>query len=154
MAENQKKLVSFTPRMIEMLQALKDKRGFMSDPEVVRCAISEMYGRTFPAYSSTPRKRLTPEQQVQEDEQKKVAQQKRTTGEKRSICMRLAGKFKENDNDNVMCHYYTYSLKKRYKQEVSIEMLNEDMIKTQYQPSKTKVLALQAAHKVDYKVKK
>ena len=149
MPENPKKLMSFTPRMLEMISSLRAKRGLMTDQEVIRFAISDMYGRAFPAYSTAPKKRLTPEQQIKAEGQKKEAQQEMLTEEKKAICEKLGGNL-EKDGENTVCHYYTYSMKKRYLQEVSLEMLDDDMIKTQYQPNKQKVLALQKAKKVDY----
>lgn len=69
--------------------------------------------------------------------------------DKNVICGKLGGKIK-NIGGALICEYYTYTYKQRYKQQVELGALTEELVGLQYHPSREKVEALQAQGKTEY----
>ncbi len=148
------KLISITasPRLQEMVQDIKDRRGYSTTTQVFTQGVVELYTRLYPAYMAEKKSALTPKararEAVEEKEEKKLIAQEKLV----DFCTELGGNVKTDGGGVKVCYYYNYANDKRYEQETPLEMLSEDLLKTQYEPSKTKVVQLQKDGKVDYKL--
>lgn len=131
MLDNTKKVITFNPRMREMIKQLRETQGYMSDSAVIHNAIIRMHSKEFPMYaqlkSSTSERKMT----VEED--------------RMHICNLLEGKIVGSK-----CVFFNYSGKKRFLQELPLSIMSDDLFKTQYQPSREKVDQLRKDKKVDY----
>jgi len=148
--KNTAKSINFNEKLVEMVDQIMQKKGYTTFTMVVHQAIIEMHGRVFKDYvmqrqdtsieAVHERKKKLKELKEQEKEQKLL-----------DIAEALGGEILEFP-DGKYCKYYTYTGKARYPVEVPITALSADMIKTQYSPSKEKVMKLQEQGKVDYEV--
>lgn len=122
--------------------------GYLNDSEVVRVAIMNLYNQAFRSDSNQSGgpiqiERKKPGRPSKTDDEKREEKKK----EKQSICEQLGGEVKGDT-----CHYYTYSLRDRFEQEVPVSVLNDSHLNNQYDPSKEEIKALQKAGKVNYRV--
>lgn len=145
-----KKLITFTSRMVEMIEEIQEAKGYMSFSAVVHAAIVEMYTKTFPAYNR-PFSGETGTDRVKRKDEEKKAKEDIVREELLAIADELGGEL-ITENGKEVVRYFTYSKKKRYAQEVSLALLSQDLLKTQYAPDKATVLRLQKEGKVDYEV--
>lgn len=131
--------------MEEMLQELKAAYGYMSISAVIQQAVIEMHSKKFPSYSNTSKLRVGDKTNIEEE--KKERDKKKLV----AICGALGGKIVESPGGGKqVCEYYTYDGRNRYSQTSPLDMLNEDMLVSQYQPSREKVEKLQKEGKVNY----
>lgn len=138
----QRRTVTFTEPAIKMIEDLMHRKGYRSVPQLIHQAIVEMHNRTFPAYSigkQSAKEML--EIKRTEEEMKKTAELEA----QKKICKDLEGTIVGD-----VCHYYTYLSTKRFPNKVSLNLLTERMVETQYQPNKQRVLKYQEDGKTNY----
>lgn len=150
MAKSKRKMISFSERTEQMVNELMRFKGLFSFSSAVHTAIAESYMKTFPPHARNHNILPTQDKEVKykiaKDNKDKVARNKCLT-----ICNQLEGEVSVNEKTQTeYCGYYTHFLTKRYKQSVPLLQVTEDILKTQYQPSKEKVLQLQKEKKTDY----
>lgn len=143
------KTLRFTERMVEMVEELKEARGYATFSSVVYTAIAELHSKTFPAYRKMGTTVKSPEEKERDLVGRKRAKEQIRIEEREAVCKLLDGKIADEGGTKV-CVFYNYINKKRYLQKVALAQLSEDLIKTQYQPSKEKVERLQKEKKTDY----
>lgn len=141
------KTLRFTERMIQMVEEIKEMRGYMTFSSVIYSAVADLHSKTFPAYKHVPYKNQ--EEREREKMAKVRTREKIIAGEKEHICEMLEGKIIDKGGSKV-CEFFNYSSKKRYPQKIALAQLSEDLVKTQYQPSREKVEQLRRAGLVDY----
>lgn len=144
--KNIPKLVTFTPKMAEMIDEIQEKKGYISFSAVIHQAVIELHKGYFPAYVQKDSSAIGKMKRKDEEKKAKIELHNESLI---GICEELGGKIKDK-NGTPICTYYTYSHKKRYEQSIPVEQLTEDLPKNQYSPSKAKVEQLQKAKKVDY----
>ena len=124
-----------TPRQREMILALIERDGYRNATTLFDTALISLYNKSFPVYMAAKPKSLKgPEAD------KKLSRQ-------REIVEALNGKVNE---DTGMCTYFIYDGRTRHETEVSLAHMTEDLIETQYLPSKEVVEKLQEQGEVDY----
>lgn len=146
----ERKSISFTGRMLEMIDEIKSSKGYVSLSSVVQQAVVQMHSKTFPTYV-IPRKDNSPEARLERKDEMKRLKEEKALEKQIGICEDLGGKVSEKA-DGFVCTYFTYTGKKRFRQDVPLAMVSNDLIKIQYHPSKEKVLKLQEEGKVDYEI--
>lgn len=153
--------ISFTHKNIEQLNAIQEELGLASMSETVRSCIHATYSKTFPSYArdkATPttkqvEKLLTPQLSKTEQRQRKAEQEKANRlATAIMVCENeLNGLVATDENDNpIMCAYFQYDGRRRYKQEIDIMSVTPELVQTQYLPSKERVMQLQKDGNVDY----
>lgn len=146
-----KRNISFKPRMIQMLDELAKFKGYPSTSAVIHHAIIDLHNRTFPAYKqSVTRSPLTAKDRKRKIQEEAEAREDMETERQEDIAGRLGGHIVVNRTGGKVCKYFTYTGKSRYLQEVPVSMLTEDLVATQYQPSKEAVEKYQREGKTDY----
>lgn len=136
--------------MVEMVDELMERKGYMFFSGVIHQAVIDMYSKAFPSYVREPAARETPGEKVRRKAEQKEAAAAQAREGQLAIVEQLGGTVVTKDGGNEMARYYTYTGKKRFEQEVALDQISSDLVKTQYFPSKEKVLALQAEGKTDY----
>ncbi len=136
-----KKVISFTSRMVEMVDEIREEKGYMSFSSVVHQAIVDMHKSLFPAYAY-PRKDNSPEAKIKRKREEKEAKEADALQEKEHICRELDGEIVEQAGGGKVCKYFTYYHTKKYPQTVPMEMVSVDLVKTQYEPDKKRVMKL------------
>lgn len=138
-----KLLVSFNDETAKMLEEIQARTGSPSSNAAVNFAIFEAHRALFPSYlagkGTGGRSKGQKEQERRAEEQQELLE----------ICKELEGTL-EGEGANKICVYYTYNLRKRYEQRVSLDLLTKEMISGQYQPSKKAVLKLKEEGKTDW----
>ena len=133
--------------MNAMLTRLRDDRVDTSFSETIRECIRALYTKTYPEYKE---KITLSTKTILTDEQKetmeKLQAQKVKTKQKQ-ICLLLGGKMNKEETE---CTYYVYDEKLRFEQTVPLSTLNENMVETQYTPSRERVKELQDKKQVLY----
>ncbi len=144
-----RKSMMFKEEMLDMISKIQSKNALPSFTAAVHFAVASMYAKDNPAYMAL-KANETPEERVARKKAEKEAKENMFREDQLAILEELGGKL-ETKEGNEVCVYYTYSGKKRFEQTVSLNMLSSDLVKTQYQPNRTKVEELQAQGKTDYK---
>ena len=144
-----KKLITFTDRLVEMVQELENHKGFPSFSAVVHSAIIEMHSKTFPGYVRPLAKDENPADRLKRKQRDNEVKKEMVRADALAVVEHLAGSVVV-ESGKEFCVYFTYAGRKRFEQKIPIEMLSTDLVKTQHQPSKDKVLQLQKEGKVDY----
>lgn len=153
--------ISFTHKNIEQLNAIQEELGLASMSETVRSCIHATYSKTFPSYqrdkatatAKPVEKLLTPQLSKTEQRQRKAEQEKANRlATAVMVCENeLNGLVATDENDNpIMCAYFQYDGRRRYKQEIDIMSVTPELVQTQYLPSKERVMQLQKDGNVDY----
>jgi hypothetical protein len=127
-----------------MLVDIQARAGLKSLNGAVNFCIFEAHRGLFPAYMKTQRKGLSRTRAERREENRTQEEE-----DQHAICEELGGKI-EGEGPSKVCIYHTYQLRKRYEQRVSLGMLNDEMIRHQYDPSKEQVLKLKEAGKCDW----
>ena len=134
-----------------MVDRFINERGFDTVSEVIKQSIRVYYAKEFPAYveskASIPR---TPEARAENEIRKREHKDKLVKDRLLAIAEKLGGTVDKNDGGNLVCRYFTYDRKNRYEQELPLDFLTEDLIETQYSPSREDVEKRQAEGKVNY----
>lgn len=141
-----RQLISFPDRLAEMIAELKDERGYASTTSLVHSAIIDMHSRAFPNYMRKP---TTGADRLRANKDLAGAKLEEAEATFIGLSDLLGGKVIV-EGGKKFCVYFTYTGKKRFEQKVPLELLSSDLVKTQYQPSKDKVLKLQKEGKCDY----
>lgn len=151
--------ISFTKKNVQQLSEIQEELGLASMSETIRACVHATYSKTFPNYT----RQGTAMKQVDEETGNKLSKteikQRKDAQEKANriatainVCENeLGGVVATDENDNpIMCAYYQYDGRRRWKQEVDIESVNPSLVETQYLPNKDRVLQLQKDGNVDY----
>lgn len=140
-------------RLAEMIQQIKEDKGFLSEAEAIRHAIVVTHRKYFPSYSKSAPDIKSAEDKEREKKERKEAKKRVKEKEYTRICEDvLGGEVIEKEGGKKVCKYFTYKLTDRFAKEVPIEMVREDLADTQYSPSKEKVQELIAKGKVNYEI--
>lgn len=152
--------ISFTQKNLEQLKAIEDELGLTSISETVRACIHVMYSKTFPNYTRDNRVgALKADSKPVEQISKTEKRQRQAEQDKANriataigICENeLGGVVATDENDNpIMCAYFQYDGRRRYKQEIDIMSVTPELVNTQYLPNKERVMQLQKDGNVDY----
>ena len=141
-----------TGRMLDMIDEVTDIYGYGSVSAVIRQAIIDMHTRAFKYKGVVPSKKRSDRtaEEVFEDE-KAQKELKADVYEQQLLDMakQLEGEIIERSGIKY-CIYHTYVQRTRYKQELPLSKISRDLVDTQYQPSKEKVMALRDQGKTDY----
>jgi len=140
-----KRLLTLTDTMDKMITEIMNKKGYPSISSVIHQGVIDLHTKIFPAYVMEKKKKITPEQKFLKDKEDKDERERLIKAEKKDICRELGGKVRDG-----MCIYFTYINGKRYQQENALLHLSKEIITTQYQPSKEKVMRLREEGKVNY----
>ena len=137
--------------LINMVERFMRERGFDTISEVVKQSLRSFYAKEFPAYieakASVPR---TLEDKIDYEERKKKAKEDAEEKRLREIADKLEGVVEKNANGNLVCRYFTYDKKNRYEQEIPLHFLEEDLVASQYSPSREDVEKRQKSGNVNY----
>ena len=161
--EKKTELIRFTHSMTaknrEQLQAIQDELGLTSESEAIRTCIHFRYEKLFPNYARTGGIKLDQDQEIKEskvDKKKREALQIKANkiATAINICENdLNGAVAYDENGNaVMCAFFQYDGRRRWKQEVDINSVTTDLSSNQYLPNKERVMTLQAKGAIDYVV--
>jgi len=143
----------FNEDILAMIERFMSEKGFDTTSEVVKQAIRGMYTKEFPAYVEAKRQGpVTPEEKAQYEQDKKEAKIKLEEKRLMGICEALGGKVEKGESGNMVCKYFQYDKNNRYENELPIAFLSEDLLESQYSPSKEDVERRQKAGKVNYKL--
>lgn len=134
-----KKNLTFSERSIEMVEEIKDVKGYASFSATVHQGIAELHAKVFPAYARAPKEAKTPSEKAKEKVALREAEIQIVMEKQAKICTSLGGKVVEGDNGLQLCQYFTYNFKVKHEQQVLLDQLSTDLIKTQYHPSKARV---------------
>lgn len=136
-----RKTLAFSERLIDMVQEIRELKGYPTFSSVIHQAIIELHSKHFPAYARVPKEVRTPKEKAQEKVAIKTAQEQIAREDLIKICNKLGGEIigMEGDAREPVCRYFTYNFKNKYEQEVPIDQLSADLIKNQYHPSKQRV---------------
>jgi len=122
------------PIVTEMMEKLKEKRGYGTNAECIRAAIVDHYESYFKEYGkdalSIKQPKLTKEQKLEE--------------KAHAICMELNGDVITNANGNKACEYKIYEkvnpkLVNTFGSTIPFDMLTQDHITNQYSPNRQEV---------------
>jgi hypothetical protein len=159
--------ISLTPKGIEQIEAIQDELGYASISEAVRGCIAMVYNDTFPRYIRQKREAQERRTEKLKEKKESVAEEAEPTTTPETakqtkeaqalatavhICeVELNGVVGEDDNGRpATCAYFQYEGRRRYEQEIAIDFVTADLVSSQYNPSKDRVLQLQADGNVDY----
>lgn len=168
--------ISLTPKGVEQIEAIQEELGYASVAEAVRGCISIIYTKTFPqatrmskANKKEKLQKVVEERKAQDEfeelsrvEQERIEQERKVEAKKTqtaqaqqiaiNVCeQELNGVVGEDEDGNpTVCAYFQYDGRRRYNQEIPIEFITADLVKTQYTPNKDRVLQLQRDGHVDY----
>lgn len=145
-----RKNMVFTERTVEMAEEIKRVRGYHSFSAVLQQGVVELYSKCFPSYSTPGKHMASTKDRLRMKAEEKEARQEAVLQEKMAVAKLLEGQVIEMPGIGLVCKYYTYSGPKRYEQQVSINFLTEDLLQSQYFPSREKVEYLQKNGKTDY----
>jgi len=110
MSNNIKKLITFSPESVKQLEAIKDKRGFLSTGEAMRSCIAEIFRKEFPMYVKEPTVKLTIDQKAEREAElqlkTKQAKADKYINEGKAFCDILEGQVIDN-----YCHWKSYELR-------------------------------------------
>jgi hypothetical protein len=135
--------VRISARACEMLDNLKEDTGALSESEIIRLAIHQLYLKHHKSYIPTT---LVKSSTKAETPKEKLTQVQKIEKEQFDICYALEGEIVEK-NGAKNCKYKTYelinpSLVESYENQVPFSMLERHLIQTQYSPSKDECLKL------------
>jgi Arc/MetJ-type ribon-helix-helix transcriptional regulator len=143
--------IIFNKEILAMVERFIKEKGYDTTSEVVKQAVRALYTKEFPAYvearQSVPK---SIEDKIDYEDRKKMVKEKKEEDRCVEICKALGGTIELNDGGNKVCKYFTYDKKNRYEQELPLLFLTEDLIASQYSPSREDVERRQAEGKVNY----
>ncbi len=138
-----------TTRLEEMVEDLIKAKGYATFSSLLHSAIMDLHSKTFPVYLRTLARDEDTESRIKRKMDDKEVRKNFVLNERKEIAEKLGGNIITN-GDKEVCVYYTYSGKKRFEQIIPLSLMSEDLLKTQYQPSKEKVMQLIRDKKVEY----
>jgi len=127
-----------------MLQEIMKRTSSPSMSAAINLAIFEAHRSFFPAYMQKGTKGLGSSRAARLHDERKEEE-----AEQIGICKSLEGSI-EGQGENKVCTYFTYNLRKRYQQRMSLGVLTVEMVAGQYQPNKEVVMKLKEAGKCDW----
>jgi hypothetical protein len=138
--------------LIEIMQKIKQDNHYNSETAVVIEAVMSLHRKLNPSYvaSRSAGSGRTPEERAKM--QMDIAEHKKKTAEDKllAIAEKLGGEILVDGNGDKYVKYYTYDKKNRYEQQLTLEMMNEELVASQYFPSKEDVLERQKKGEVNY----
>lgn len=143
--------IIFNKEIQGMIERFVNEKGYDTTSEVVKQAVRYLYAKEFPAYVDAKREiPKTMEDKVDYEDKKKAFKEKKEEERLVKICSALGGEMKVNEGGNKVCIYFTYDRKNRYEQELPLSFLTDDLLASQYSPSKEDVERRQQEGKVNY----
>jgi hypothetical protein len=129
------------PIILEMIEKLKEKRGYGTSAECLRAAIVEHYETYFKEYGRDNLGSLNPNS----IKLPKLTKAQKEEKQQHEICMILDGTVETNEAGFKSCTYDIHEkvnpkLVNHFKQTLPFGMLTKDTIARQYSPSKEEVL--------------
>lgn len=122
-------------RTAQMIEEIKVEKGFTTATQVFIAAIAELHRKALPAYAQGFRGPSEP----------KLSKEESSRREGLRICKELDGRV-----DGNHCVYYKYAGKARYEQKIPLNLLSDEMVRTQYSPNRARIEELRAAKMTDY----
>lgn len=141
--------ISLNPQIQEMVEKLIENKGYDTLAEVIKSGIRMLYAKEFPAYVDA-RRTKTPEEVLEGQEKKKQLKEESAKAKYVAICEALNGEIKTDEFGNEVCIWYTYDRNNRFEQTLPLSHMSEDLIASQYSPSKEDVEKRQKQGKVNY----
>ncbi len=135
-----RKHFNFTDIMLERIDDIRLKYGFPNLSVTINYIIAENYKREFKDYVMV--KKI-------DDEEKNTVKKQDTHDKQSAVCLSLEGEIIDKAG-TAYCVYHTYNRKNRYKQEIPLADITEDLLNMQYFPSKEKVEELEKEGNVNY----
>ena len=119
---------------------------------VVELAINQLYNKTFPAYVAARNIAVAKTPEDRAEQQMEIARVKKQKEEEEllAIATALGGKIITNDSGNKMVEFHNYDKNSRYLQKLPLRMMNEELVKDQYFPSREDIEKRQVEGKVNY----
>lgn len=143
--------IIFNKEILAMVERFIKEKGYDTTSEVVKQAIRAFYAKEFPAYVDAKREvPKTLEDKLDYEDRKKALKEQNEEKRMMTICEALGGTVETNDGGNKVCRYFTYDKKNRYEQELPLSFLTEDLLSSQYSPSREDVERRQKEGKVNY----
>lgn len=148
-----RKNIVLTERVDEMVEKIKQEKGLKSFVSVIELAIDVLYSKTFKDYvmQRSISGKKTPEERAEEQLRIVEIKKQKVKDVQLDILTRLGGRLNTQSGSDI-AEYMVYDRKNRFLQEVPLTMLNEDMVKDQYFPSREDVEARQKKGEVNYDV--
>lgn len=127
--------------IVDKIQQIKENRGANTATAIVIQAIDEYHKKTFKDYviARMPTMPKTPEDKA--ETQMRITEIKREKREAKQmeIVEKLEGTIIDDGAGNKYCHWYIYDKNTRYQQQLPLEQLTDDLIDSQYHPSRAEV---------------
>lgn len=143
--------IVFNEDIQAMVTRFQTEKGFDTVSEVVKQAVRVMYAKEFPNYVEAKRAvPKSPEEKADYERRKREQNEKEEEERYLKIVEALGGTVRTNDGGNKVCVWYTYDKKNRYENELPLTFLTEDLIASQYSPSKEDIEKRQKEGKVNY----
>lgn len=138
--------------LVEVIKKLKKDNHYNSETAVIIEAVMSLNRKLNPGYvvSRAETRAKTPEQKLDEEDERKRIKKQREEDAQMVIVNALEGRVSIGAGGGKVVKYYTYDRKNRYQQQLPIDMMSEDLIASQYFPTKEDVLARQAKGEVNY----
>lgn len=149
-----RKTFLFSPSLVQMIKELQDKTKQNSATAVVIEAINTLNRKINPSYVTqrTLTVAKTPEDRA--EQQMEIARIKKEKEEEvlLDIANRLEGHVTINESGHKTVRFFNYDKGRRDEQTLPLRMMNEELVKDQYYPSREEVEKRQAEGKTTYKV--
>lgn len=144
MTKKQKVLLHVPLEMIEMVNKIKEKKVFISNSAVWFQALREYNDAVFKDYleekrSRSEKKTLTPMDRVKRKEDEKEAKKQLIIDKKLDIVKRLGGRVVDYGRNNRTAQWYTYHSRGKDMQEMSLELLTEDLVDNQFHGERAEI---------------
>lgn len=136
-------------RFLDMLKALQYKMHYTSETAVIIEAVNTLNRKINPNYAGA-RAPLSAEERAARNIDVAALTKKRAEDAFVTIANALEGKIEVTPGGNKVVRYYTYNRNTRYEQKLPLESMTEDLLNSQYFPSKEDVKARQADGRADY----
>lgn len=128
----------YPARIWQKLQEIMEEEGYPTAASAIHQAIIDKHAAVFNyARKNKPSSTFkeTAEQKVKNKQEEKDAKIKMREQEGELICEKLGGEIVDEGGIKV-CVYNTWRYDKSYEQKLNVEALDEELLKTQFYPSK------------------
>lgn len=138
------KTISFPERAVEMVNEVMERNGMPTFTSALCSMIAAAYPKMIRDYvDKMGIRQMTPEEKAANKEREKQATGRIQYDRQKLICDALEGTV-EKSGHGYVCKYFTHSKYAKYPQTVPLDILTEDLLKSQYSPSKELVLEYRA----------
>lgn len=143
--------VRLPAQLVDLVEKIKTELGYTTSG-VVQQAIRDMHKRTFPSYVAARNIAAAKTPEDRAEQQMEIARVKKQKEEEAllAIANALGGKIIVNDGGSKMVEFHNYSKNSRYLQKLPLRMMNEELVKDQYYPSRKDIEQRQVEGKVNY----